>query len=215
MDSLANWINYRRPATWGLCSPTGALGQQLYWGWFAPRCAGVGMHGRPVRVGRSSWLLRYYSAISYRPDYYVYRDGVLYMRDRTGHCVVHTEPGEKANIDVFDDADTAPGAATASRQQLCWGAASGADAYRIEEKINGTWTVRVVVPHRGEGQYRFTTRPLEDVTTHEFRVISIDKYGAESSAATRNIVMVRPPDAPSVTYTYAASTGNVTIAAAT
>ena len=116
------------------------------------------------------------------------------------------------SIQVLDVSTTEPTDAPSARRVLSWGGASDCAAYRVEEYRDSEWVARATVRNTGRPRYSFTTRPLEDVTTHQFRVVPIAPSGDEGTATQKNFVVVRTPDVPRVTYTYASATGKVTVA---
>ena len=85
---------------------------------------------------------------------------------------------------------------------------------KFEESVSAVWTLRKQVEVNGSGYYTFTTRFLEDETTHSFRVTPVGENENSGTAASMTIFMVRNPDAADVTWTYDGSTPKtVTIAA--
>ena len=112
------------------------------------------------------------------------------------------------------DSGAAPADAYPAKLTIQWYQVSGTDYYRIDESVSGSWLERVRVTDTGEWAYRWTTRWLEDVTTHTFRVLAIGTDGNVSTAASVVAFLIRYPDVPDVTYTYASGTAKVTIAAA-
>ncbi|MBL4701959.1 MAG: hypothetical protein JKX85_11945 [Phycisphaeraceae bacterium] len=88
--------------------------------------------------------------------------------------------------------------------------------YRVDEWILGVgaWVERLKINHADDQvYYQYTSRELEDDTTHTFRVTPVSAGGIDGIARSFVLLMVRRPDVPRVSYTYNNLTGNVTIAA--
>jgi hypothetical protein len=66
----------------------------------------------------------------------------------------------------------------------------------------------------GRRYFTWLTRVLEDQAQHQFRVTPVGSNGNAGAAKNFAVLMTRIPDPPSVSYSYDAGTGAVTIAAA-
>lgn len=106
--------------------------------------------------------------------------------------------GESFVVEVLDDADLEPATGFPGRIRLGWPPAdSTTQGYRVEEYVSGSWTERRRLQHQANvGWYRFESRFLEDVTTHQFRVIAVGINGNETTLFTKSVLLVRHPDAP-------------------
>lgn len=167
-----------------------------------------------------AWRLGIASTVAPPVDLFVYVDGVLVQTVRsvtgTGEVILAIEPGTDPYVEVTDRVAQRPKLAYPGNVEIVWDAADGAERYRLEEKVAGDWVVRTSVPASGQASYRYRTRWLPDAASppaldSEFRVIATDAAGNDSLASLRTVRQVRHPPAPSVTYTYSAGTGKVTI----
>lgn len=124
---------------------------------------------------------------------------------------------EPPAIAVFDSTETGDpeGVTYPSQVILQWRGYHYAASYRVEqETAPSTYTEIQNYAEDGRGYYKFTTQvSADDVETLSYRVVTIDKSGAETDTDVERIV-VRNPSPPLCTYTYNAGTGNLTIAAA-
>lgn len=133
--------------------------------------------------------------------------------DGTGEFLVAAATDEYPFIEIIDRDDQNPTPAFPGRFTIAWYDASGALSYTIQEYVGGVWTDRQTIQADGRLSYDWQSRWLEDSTAHQFRVRATGP-GGTSTLASFTALMVRHPDAPSVTYTYDAGTGEVTVAAA-
>lgn len=123
--------------------------------------------------------------------------------------------GDSPFVEVLDTACQNPEIAFPGRVTLQWTTVSGAGSYRIDEYVDSVWTARATLTDNGEGSFSWISRWLEDVTTHQFRVVPISSALNEGTPISLPILMVRHPDPPSVEYTYDGSVDKtVTITAA-
>jgi len=168
----------------------------------------------PQYLGPMSWLISW-SGGAAGATYYVYRDGQLIATTPGSSIVLSVEPGETPIIEVFDDADTAPMESHPGRVTLAWYASTGAavDHYRIDEYVSSVWTARARIKDNGDGYFLWRSRGLEDVTTHQFRVVPVGDNGNEGTADTRNVLMVRYPDSPDLSVAWDSGTNKVTFSA--
>lgn len=164
------------------------------------------------RTARVTWS---YAGSAAEPTFYVWVNGRLWTTTAARSVLLTGDGGETLDCFVTDDANEIPPATYPSRIELSWDHVTGAGRYRIEELVSAVWTVRDLVIDDGRGHFRWLSRPLEDVTTHQFRVTAIGTGGNEGVAKAATVFMVRRPDAPDVSFTYDGSVaGTVTIAAA-
>ena len=170
----------------------------------------------PRRTGPKAWRLRWSSTES-DPTYRVFRDGVLVLTTPLEQMTATVEAGETPVFEVFDDTTSQPQAAFGGRLTLAWYGAAAVDHYRVEEYVGAAWTLRDKIRDTGHGsgwQVRWTTRWLEDATTHQFRIVAIGDNGNATTVSTWSAVMVRHPNPPVVGFSYDSGTGKVTLSAA-
>jgi len=148
------------------------------------------------------------------PTFYIYKDGEYLYATALTALQFHVEPGEGVVLEVFDDPDDEASYADSGHKTLGWYESASADSYRVEEYYAAAWVTRKVVPDDSSGFYTYRTRFLEDVTTHQFRVIPISAAGNEGDPLAYSFLMVRHPDPVAVTYTWNAVGATFTIAEA-
>ena len=169
----------------------------------------------PKRVGPRAWRLSWSSTES-APTYRVYRDGLLVAQTTATEITLSVDEGEAPVVQVLDTAAAVPDEGHPGRATLGWYAVLGADHYRVEEYVATVWTLRKIIRDRtdgAEGYFRWRSRPLEDSADHRFRARAVDAEGDEATIMDVTWRCVRHPDPPRATYTYAAGTGAVTLAA--
>lgn len=170
------------------------------------------------RLAGGSWRVTWASDLG-TPTFYVYRDGSLVAVTQATSRTFTVPTGHSPVIEVFDSSSTSPSAVYPGQATVAWYRPSGAaqadiDHYRVEEYVSAAWTLRKKVVEDGAGFWRWTSRWLEDVTTHQFRVIAVHANGNQSTATQLDVFMVRHPSPPKVTLNYASGTGKVTVASA-
>lgn len=87
------------------------------------------------------------------------------------------------------------------------------DHYRIEQFIDGAWTVIDTVPWKPGTYHNWQSDRLADDTTYLHRLRPVLRTGQVLAGTTHTTTIVRMPDVPLVRYTYAG--GSVTVAADT
>ncbi len=163
------------------------------------------------QVGRYTWRVTWSSQDS--PTYYVYRDGRLVATTPQTTMSFVLQPGDRLSLEVFDVSSDRPAGAFPDRLTLGWYQVTGAAYYRIDEYYGAEWVERVRVT-ADQWYHTWTSRVLEDLTTHQFRIVPVDAAGNEGSATTRSALMVRHPDPPTASYAYDNGTGKVTVTVA-
>ena len=169
------------------------------------------------RAGRATYKITFSSSLD-DPTFYVWdmATGAVIYSGQQPSCVVTV--GAMASLSVFvsDDSADAPSEVCPGRMTLRWWASEtpAAGYYSIEEYVAGEWVERAKVLDNGAGYFTWQSRWLEDVTTHQFRVVAAGADENQAAAVTVSGFVVRYPDPPDVTYTYDDSTNTVTIAAA-
>lgn len=167
-----------------------------------------------TRISSGSVSLVWSSDLGGTPTFYVYLDGVLAYTTTSISGVFAVDEGTFIIIEVLDDADDVPAAVFPGRFSLGWQAIDDGAYYIVEEYVASVWTQRAKIIDRREPWFTWSSRWLEDVTTHQFRVTVTDQNGNDSSVTNLTALMVRNPDEPDVTYTYSDLGPDVTIAAA-
>lgn len=153
----------------------------------------------PVQLAPNLWRVSWSSDLGAPPatGYRVFRNGVQIGGTVYVESMDFTlDAGESLVVEVLDDPDASPSSAFPSRLTLGWRPVSGAASYRVDEYVASVWTARRVLLEDGSPYYRYETRVLEDVTSHQFRVVPVDEAGNDGTALSFTVLMVRYPDAP-------------------
>lgn len=159
-------------------------------------------------VARVSW-----TPGSSAPNYEVFLNGEFFARIAGTEIDIPVPPGGEAVVEVIDCPDAVPQPAFNSSFHIGWFLASDSAKYRIEENVSGQWVVRRRFENLGEAYRLWQSRILEDVSTHQFRLIGVGADGNETTLSL-SALMVRHPDTPSVSYAYDGGTNKVTVSAA-
>ena len=167
-----------------------------------------------THLGGSSYIYEWTSD-SGDPTFYIYdlAAGVLVTTTKGTSYTVTIEPGESAVLEVRESAYATIPRGYPGRLTLFWYATADTDHYRAEEYSGGQWVLRARILDDGRGHCHWHTRWLEDVTTHQFRVIPVGDNGNEGTAKTWSVLMVRYPDVPDQDFSYDEGTDKVTVAA--
>jgi len=153
------------------------------------------------QISDTRWRVTWDSTLA-RPTYYVYRDGLLMMQTRQELYEFDAARGEQVQIDVLDDMDDAPAEVYPGKMILSWEPVDGANHYRIDEKVGGTWTERARIQETGLPSYWYQTRWLQDMTAYEWRVVAVTEGGVDGLERPLTAVMVRRPDVPELGWTW-------------
>ena len=150
--------------------------------------------------------------------YYVYQDGVAILTNTTDTSVIVTasDPLEPPAIEVLDadDTDTAESLLYSPRATLQWRGVSGVRYYRVDLYTGGAWVAQLpIVRETGQGYLQWTSQPITDVTTHQFRVVAVDGYGYESAPVAFDSFIVRNPEPPSISMTYESGPSSILVEA--
>ena len=162
------------------------------------------------RVDSRSVRLTWSSGLG-TPTFYIWIDGTFAYETPLEQGTFAVRPGEAVVIDVFDASTDEPDAAYPGRLLLGWWPSDDVDYYRIDEYYSAAWTERVRINDNGEGFFTWLTRFLEDVTSHQFRIVPVGTDGNEGTATALTSLMVRHPDPPDVSYAYSSGTTKLTI----
>jgi len=129
------------------------------------------------------------------PTYYVYQGNELLATTALEFWDITVQPGVSAVVQVFDADETAD-AVFSGFAILGWASVTGGDSYRVQEYVSAAWTTRETVQSNGTEYYNWRTRYLEDVTTHQFRVVPVGENSEDGEPMYLDVAMVRHPDAP-------------------
>ncbi|MEN6536338.1 MAG: hypothetical protein ABFD89_21960 [Bryobacteraceae bacterium] len=166
----------------------------------------------PVQLGAGLWSLSWTSTVG--APYRVYRDGVLVSTQEATEFLVSVDDGDSPLIEVLDADTVNPTDAHPPNLILGWQRDADAVQYLIEEYSGGAWVARDrIVPVSGSEWLTYSTGTLADVTSHQWRIKPIDAAGNSGTVLAFTVLMVRYPDPPAVTFTYASGTAKITIAA--
>lgn len=178
-----------------------------------------------MRYGQMTEV-RVTSDLSADPVYYHWFNHGAYLgRTTTPMVTVSPQAGEQLRVAVIDTTDpdydpiaNAPDGYPA-RRTIKWHTSQASDVshYHVEENEDaGGWTKIGTVAHDGKTwQYTFTTLPLTDLASYQFRVKAVDTAGNEGTALTlAAATVVRTPDAPAFALSFDEGTTKVTISAA-
>lgn len=136
------------------------------------------------------------------PTFYVYVNGGFVGETLETYWEVSVAPGSQVQFDVFDDPDAVPEEHFPNQFTFRWVGRDGAEAYRVEEYVDSSWVFRGLRPVSLSNLYHYTTPPLEDSTTYQFRVLPLDAEGRTGTALNFTVEMVRYPDTPSQTMEF-------------
>ena len=167
------------------------------------------------RIGPTTWRIEVASTLG-DPTFYWYVDGILIDSSNQPFRTFEIGAGEQGQIEILDDPDATPSAVYPGRVLLTWHpdpANADIENWRVDEYVDGDWTERITTPATQWGQ-EWTSRYLEDNSTHRFRVVPLGANSIEGVAREFSVLMVRLPDLPDVTYSYDDGTGAVTATAA-
>lgn len=150
------------------------------------------------------------------PTYYLYGNGVLIGETTHPQAMLTLSPNESFQFEVLDDPDAVPAFAYPSRAFLQWylDEDDPAERYDIDEYVGGQWvssTPPSIKPGFGQTYFQYQTRVLEDQTTHIFRVTPVAADERAGVPVIYTFFIVRLPDPPTVSYSYSASSGDVTM----
>lgn len=166
----------------------------------------------PTQLDHTTFLVTFSSDLGGTPTFYLWQDGILIAEQTATEYTFHADAGEGLQIHIFDSATDAPDDVFPARVTIGWDSVPNAVYYDVQEKVSSVWTTRQFVQATGKGFYNWRSRYLEDVTTHEFRVVAVDAAGERGAAINFSGLVVRHPDPPDHTLVF--SGGNITIDAA-
>jgi hypothetical protein len=165
----------------------------------------------PVNAGDGVWYVTWSTDLGAGTTFYIYMDGVLLYSTILTSGTFTVPPGTTEEtslvLEILDEPKDAPTSAWPMCATIAWLAVDDVDYYQIEEDVSG-WTVRKKLAG-GKDYYRWESRPLEDVTTHSFRVVAVGTNGNSSTVASLTIYAVHNPSKPHVSISYSDATRKV------
>ena len=156
---------------------------------------------QPKQVDARTWLVTWGSTVQ-NATYRIFKDGALIKITQETSMQFQVEAGENLVIEILDDTTTVALEAFPGRLTLGWNASLSTDHYKVEELILSVWTLRATIIAHGQGFFSWTSRFLEDVTIHSFRIIPVGLNGNDGTAKTLISLMVRNPDIPAQIFVY-------------
>lgn len=147
----------------------------------------------PVRVtDNNQWLIQWIALVP--GPFYVWADGRYRLTTyQTQVYILSESDADRLIIDVFDSPDDRPDTVRSTRFEIRWGGTAATQEYRVEQYIDSSWVVQAIVEDNGGDDYSFWSDPLDDSTTHQFRVTPIGINGLDGTALTVSKKMVRQP----------------------
>lgn len=167
----------------------------------------------PRRIDRNTVRITFSSDLGGTPTFFIYVDGKLVSEQQHTDYIVYLSAGHSPHIMILDALDAEHIERFPGRIMAQWSDTAATDHYRLEEFISAAWVLRAKIPDLGESLFKWFTRYLEDVATHQIRLIPVGTNGNQGTAISVGILMVRFPDIPDVSYTYNSGDAKVTIAA--
>jgi len=165
----------------------------------------------PIQVGPNSWLMRWSSDLS-SPLYRIFRNGTLIAHTRRTSMVCTVPTDEAAQIEIFDDVVSRSKGLPSAHARLLWDSVDQCVAYYVERKnAQGQWQIVAKIWDAGICKYQYDLKSLEDDEVHEIRVFA-EGVGGQTLPVSTTYKLIRIPDPPNVTMTYAG--GIVTVSAA-
>jgi len=164
-----------------------------------------------VQIGAWTWRITWTSDLGGTPTYYIYRDGKLVETTVVASYDLFLDSGESVLLEILDSSTALPGTAFPGRLTLRWFDVAGVDRYRVQEYVDSSWTTRAEISDDDLEYFTWESRFLEDVTSHQFRVVGIGDNGNTGSITSFTVYVVRHPDPPNVSYSYADGTQKLTI----
>jgi hypothetical protein len=166
-------------------------------------------------TGGGSWLLEWASdtaldAEGQGPEFFVYRNGALFLQTRATSTSVVLSAGESPLFEVFDDEDDAPALGFPDFVELNWSPVDDVAHYRVEQLVDGLWEVRATVSAGTETAFSWRSARLEDSQNHQFQIVPVGTNGNEGTATGFTMLVVHSPDVPEWSLAYDQGAGQVT-----
>lgn len=154
---------------------------------------------QPEQLDASTWLVSWSSDLTPPVTFWIYVDGQLIATTTASSWTFSSPIGV---IEVLDTS-TPPADAYPSKAILTWNGVAGAQTYLVQEYVESAWVNRAsIVPKNGQTYFAWTSGILADSQTHQFQVLAVGVNQNDGTAASLNLLMVRNPDPPDVSFTY-------------
>lgn len=151
--------------------------------------------------------------------YSVWFDGNLLASGLTTELFIYEGPGfvaqEAPAIEVLNSGDASENQTFPPRFIIQWRGLLAASAYTVEQFLGGSggsFVEVLTVMEIGNGYYSFTSDPLKDGDSHQFRVTALSVSGAPGTPLPFTSVITRNPNPPDVDV--AITAGDIVISAA-
>ena len=166
------------------------------------------------KLGTKMWRYDYSGTSRFKR----YIKGVLYEGRSSADTfliVVGDSDVEPVPVEIIDSTENEEDVSQVKYPQravLQWRAATGTAYYKIQKSVSGVWTDVRIIHHRPNSIYfKWQSPQLDDVTTHQYRVMAYTASGDEGVPIPMDVSIVRNPDPPEVTISLAG--GTLTVAA--
>jgi hypothetical protein len=167
-------------------------------------------YATPEQVGPESVKLAW-TTTETAPTFRVYCNGSLLVTTMQPWWIFRVVSGVYPIIEVLDTDSATPTEVFPSTETLGWYADSDVHHWLVEQYVGAAWLECAEIENEGDLYYTWTSIELADAASHQFRITAYDAAGNASSSTTRTCLMVRHPDPPTASYTYASGTGKVTV----
>jgi len=151
-----------------------------------------------VRQAEGTWLFTWDPGSS---PYSVWLDGELLESGLTDEEYEYTGavyPDEAPPLEIIESGDTAENDEFPPYLLLQWWGLQDASGYMIEQYVSGSWIEEVHIMERARGYYSWATDPLEDGSSHQFRITAVGLYGNEGTPVAFTTTICRNPEPPDV-----------------
>ena len=157
-----------------------------------------------TRMSATVWRIEFTSGLS-TPTFYIWIDGVFFQSTTMPFIDIDLGYRTAADIDVYDASDDSPDVRFGSTVTIQWEAVEGAQAYEVDLYDTDTWYQKIRIREAGQWWHSWTSAPLPDCETAEFRVRVIGEQAA-GDYRYFSFDVVRRPDHPSATPTLSEGT---------
>lgn len=175
----------------------------------------MGINAQVTRSTTTEGAWEFTWGSGFASPYSIWLDGVLldtvddesYTFDRPGYDEAPPD------LEIVETGETAESETYPPYVVLQWRGSQDAAAYDIEQYISGVWTVIATVMETGQGYYQWTSQPLEDLATEQYRVTPVRLGGADGTPLSFTTAVCRNPPHPEVELSID-STGDVIVSEA-
>lgn len=166
------------------------------------------------RQDNRSWLIQWTTSLGAAAICYFYINGLLAWSGLQRFFQLEAVEGEQKQYEILDDIAGVPEPGYPGRAFLTWLPQDDVASYKIQELVDAVWTTRATIADSGQTWFSWTSRYLEDSTTHQFRIVPRGTNGSDGLPRPFTFFMIRRPDLPAAIATYNAVDGGVTFTAA-